>query len=57
LNFEYRDPEHNFKRSAVKGLVCKLFTLKDKSAATALEIVGGGRVSKLKFLKAKHVFY
>jgi hypothetical protein len=46
LNFQYRDPEHNFKRSAVKGVVCKLFKLKEKCAATALEIAGGGKVSR-----------
>lgn len=44
LNFQYSDPEHNFKRSSVKGLVCKLFKLKEKAAATALEIAGGGRL-------------
>jgi hypothetical protein len=47
LNFHYQDPEHNFKRSAVKGVVCKLFKLKENRAATALEIAGGGRVSSL----------
>jgi hypothetical protein len=52
LNFQYSDPEHNFKRSSVKGLVCKLFKLKEKRAATALEIAGGGKVSRLQFLNA-----
>jgi structural maintenance of chromosome 2 len=53
LNFQFSDPEHNFKRSSVKGLVCKLFKLKDKAAATALETAGGGKVSRPQFLKAK----
>ncbi|PNF31371.1 hypothetical protein B7P43_G10071 [Cryptotermes secundus] len=44
LNFQYHDPEHNFKRSAVKGLICKLFKLKEKHAATALEVAGGERL-------------
>jgi structural maintenance of chromosome 2 len=53
LNFQYQDPEVNFDHSAVKGMVCKLFKLKEKSAATALEIAGGGKVSRPQFLKAK----
>jgi hypothetical protein len=46
LNFQYRDPELNFKHSAVKGVLCKLIKLKEKRAATALEIAGGGKVSR-----------
>lgn len=44
LNFSYKDPERNFDRSAVKGLVCKLFTLQDPSTATAIEVIAGGKL-------------
>ncbi|XP_076058324.1 structural maintenance of chromosomes 2 [Oratosquilla oratoria] len=44
LCFEYRDPERNFDRSRVKGLVCKLIQLRDPSTATALEVTAGGRL-------------
>ncbi len=44
LNFEYQDPQHNFDRSRVKGLVCNLFKIKDPKFATALEVAAGGRV-------------
>ncbi|ROT64973.1 putative structural maintenance of chromosomes protein 2 isoform X2 [Penaeus vannamei] len=38
LCFNYRDPEKNFDRSSVKGLVCKLVKLRDSNTATALEV-------------------
>ncbi|XP_018012651.2 structural maintenance of chromosomes protein 2, partial [Hyalella azteca] len=44
LNFKYQDPERNFDRSQVKGLVCKLMKLKDPSAATALQVTAGGKL-------------
>lgn len=44
LRFQYQDPEPNFNRDSVKGLVCKLLTIKDRSAAAALELAAGGRV-------------
>ncbi|XP_046750983.1 structural maintenance of chromosomes protein 2 [Diprion similis] len=44
LRFQYQDPEPNFDRNSVKGLVCKLFTVKDSAAATALETAAGGRL-------------
>ena len=46
LQFEYRDPEKNFDRSKVHGLVAKLITVKDASTATALEVAAGGKVSR-----------
>lgn len=39
-----RDPEKNWDRSKVKGLVANLFTVTDVSNATALEVVAGGRL-------------
>lgn len=42
--FEYRNPESNFNAKSVKGIVCKLINLKDKSAAYALEVAAGGKV-------------
>ncbi len=46
LNFEYRDPEPNFDKNRVKGLVCNLFKLKDPKYATALEVAAGGKVRR-----------
>ena len=45
LRFDYTDPEKNFDRRRVKGLVCKLVQVKDTSNATALEVTAGGKVS------------
>ena len=44
LMFTYKDPERNFDRSRVKGLVAKLITIQNSQYSTALEIVGGGRL-------------
>nr|CAB3266385.1 structural maintenance of chromosomes protein 2-like [Phallusia mammillata] len=44
LKFDYRDPERNWDRSRVKGLVAELIDVNDISAATALEVVAGGRL-------------
>ncbi|KJE88760.1 hypothetical protein CAOG_00350 [Capsaspora owczarzaki ATCC 30864] len=45
LNFNYSDPEPNFDRSTVKGLVATLVTVdKPQVNATALEITAGGRL-------------
>ncbi|XP_072526481.1 structural maintenance of chromosomes protein 2 [Salminus brasiliensis] len=44
LRFEYRDPEKNWDRSKVKGLVANLFSVTDVGNATALEVVAGGRL-------------
>ncbi|KAL8203024.1 UNVERIFIED_CONTAM: Structural maintenance of chromosomes protein 2 [Gekko kuhli] len=44
LLFEYRDPEKNWDRGHVKGLVASLLTVKEASTATALEVVAGGRL-------------
>ncbi|RCV28634.1 hypothetical protein SETIT_5G419000v2 [Setaria italica] len=44
LHFSYRDPERDFDRSKVKGVVARLIRIKDSSAATALEVTAGGRL-------------
>ena len=44
LALDYRDPERNFDRRTVRGVVGKLFSLKDVNTATALEVTAGGRV-------------
>ncbi|XP_035276000.1 structural maintenance of chromosomes protein 2 [Anguilla anguilla] len=44
LRFEYTDPEKNWDRSKVKGLVANLISVGDVSNATALEVVAGGRL-------------
>ncbi|XP_073536274.1 structural maintenance of chromosomes protein 2-like [Phyllobates terribilis] len=44
LQFEYRDPEKNWDKSRVKGLIASLISVKDVSTATALEVVAGGRL-------------
>lgn len=38
IGFNYRDPEKNFDRSRVKGVVAKLIRVKDSSAVVALEV-------------------
>ncbi|XP_076291104.1 structural maintenance of chromosomes 2 isoform X2 [Lasioglossum baleicum] len=42
--FEYQKPEPNFNPNSVKGVVCKLITVKDKRAAYALDIAAGGKL-------------
>ncbi|XP_036373086.1 structural maintenance of chromosomes protein 2 [Megalops cyprinoides] len=44
LRFEYTDPEKNWDRNRVKGLVANLITVHDVGNATALEVVAGGRL-------------
>ncbi|KAJ8336163.1 hypothetical protein SKAU_G00395060 [Synaphobranchus kaupii] len=44
LRFEYIDPERNWDRSKVKGLVANLISVNDVCNATALEVVAGGRL-------------
>lgn len=48
LRFYYKDPEPNFRRELVKGLVCKSITVKDRRAAYALEMAAGGKVCTIK---------
>lgn len=43
-NFHYRDPEPNFNKSSVAGMVCRLFKVKDQINCTALETAAGGRL-------------
>lgn len=38
VEFNFRDPERNFDRSRVKGVVAKLIKVKDSSAVVALEV-------------------
>ncbi|XP_019093594.1 PREDICTED: structural maintenance of chromosomes protein 2-1-like [Camelina sativa] len=44
VQFTYRDPERNFDRSKVKGVVAKLIKVKDRSSMTALEVTAGGKL-------------
>ena len=44
LQFNYTDPHPNFNRSSVKGIVARLFKIRDKRFATALEVAAGGKV-------------
>ncbi|KAL6580577.1 Structural maintenance of chromosomes protein 2-2 [Orobanche minor] len=44
VDFHYNDPEKNFDRSRVKGVVAKLIKVNDSSAALALEVVAGGKL-------------
>lgn len=48
LQFKYTDPKPNFDRKRVKGVVAKLFKLKDNKYATAIEVAAG---AKVKFCK------
>ncbi|KAK9506498.1 hypothetical protein O3M35_008426 [Rhynocoris fuscipes] len=44
LQFRYRDPQPNFDHSKVRGLLCKLFTIKDSQFARAIEAVAGSKI-------------
>ncbi|KFO19056.1 Structural maintenance of chromosomes protein 2 [Fukomys damarensis] len=44
LQFAYKDPEKNWNRNCVKGLVASLISVKNNSATTALELVAGERL-------------
>ncbi|KAI3432141.1 Structural maintenance of chromosomes protein [Psidium guajava] len=44
INFSYRDPIKNFDRSKVKGVVARLFKVKDSSTMIALEAAAGGKL-------------
>ncbi|CAL1540842.1 unnamed protein product [Lymnaea stagnalis] len=44
LKFEYKNPDKNFDRNKVSGLVCRLFDVKDPIHSTALEVTAGGKL-------------
>ncbi|KAK9829006.1 hypothetical protein WJX72_003368 [[Myrmecia] bisecta] len=44
MNFQYRDPERNFDRSKVKGVVATLVRIQDPTTTTALEVAAGGKL-------------
>lgn len=44
LTFKYKDPIPNFDRNKVKGLVCRMFRVKDPKFAQALECAAGGKL-------------
>lgn len=45
FEFQYRDPEANFDRRRVKGMVCMLFDVRDNRDSMALSMCAGGSVS------------
>ncbi|XP_064624320.1 structural maintenance of chromosomes protein 2-like isoform X2 [Lineus longissimus] len=47
LQFSYKDPEKNFDRRKVQGLVARLIKMKKSEAATAIEVAAGGRLYQL----------
>lgn len=44
LDFQFKDPDRNFDRSSVKGMVASLVRLKDIATTTALEVAAGGKL-------------
>ncbi|CAI5459321.1 unnamed protein product [Closterium sp. Yama58-4] len=44
VGFSYSDPERGFDRRKVKGVLARLFRMRDASMATALEVVAGSRL-------------
>lgn len=44
---QYRDPEPNFDRSKVHGMLGKLFTVRDERNFLALTMCAGGHVSSV----------
>ena len=57
LNFQYSDPEPNFDRSKVLGVVAKLFTVKDPKFYVALDTIAGGKVRRTLLTINKMYFY
>ena len=49
IQFDYQDPSPNFDRRRVKGPVARLLRVREREAATALEVTAGGRVRRLVF--------
>ncbi|KAI1727452.1 SMC proteins flexible hinge domain-containing protein [Ditylenchus destructor] len=47
LQFKYEDPRPNFDRRSVKGVVARLFKMKDAKFATALEVAAGGKLNNI----------
>lgn len=50
FEFQYNDPERNFDRSRVKGMVCTLFDVRDNTYSLALSMCAGGSVSTIHFV-------
>lgn len=50
VNFNYTDPEPNWNKRNVHGVVCRLFNCRDKISCTALETAAGGKVSDFLFI-------
>lgn len=44
---QYRDPEPGFDRRTVKGMMCKLFDVRDAKYSAALSVCGGGTLYNL----------
>lgn len=44
FDIEYRDPEPNFDRRKVRGMVCRLLKVRDPKYSAALSTCGGGRL-------------
>ncbi|CAH1162979.1 unnamed protein product [Phaedon cochleariae] len=44
MNFQYSDPEPNFDKRSVKGMVCNLIECEDPATCLALETAAGGRL-------------
>eukprot|EP00976_Prorocentrum_cordatum_P112168 1195489-Prorocentrum_minimum.AAC.11 len=44
VRFDYRDPEKDFDRSRVKGVVAKLIRVQNPNTTTALEVLAGGKL-------------
>lgn len=47
LDFQFRSPAEGFDRSRVKGKVARLLRVKEPAAATALEVLAGGKLFQL----------
>ncbi|KAK2575757.1 hypothetical protein KPH14_003647 [Odynerus spinipes] len=44
LRFNYEIPDSCFDKNSIKGMVCKLLTIKNKETAYALEVAAGGKL-------------
>ena len=57
LEFQYSDPERDFDRRKVKGIVANLLKVKDQKYNMAIDTACGGKVYQDSFPKINNVTY
>lgn len=57
LEFQYSDPERDFDRRKVKGIVANLLKVKDQKYNVAIDTACGGKVYTVSFAKLNDLRY